>query len=211
MLGNSIALIGISALFGVEAWKAGNWFARAVLVVLTLGFALASIFIKQLTDLAPHLGAIATNIFSQPLAWFVLAVALFLVMRPLWARSGGTVKTSRLDRLNELAEKGSNIIANVRYHRNHSWLGRDRTNGIVDTAQMGASLLISYEKEGLPIPKFNTKSAEKICIGLHSYFSATGPLIRDGHIKELESIAPGIVHHAEQAAMDFNPEDWYIE
>jgi hypothetical protein len=86
MLNNSIALIAVAALFGVEAIKVTKRIPRIVFTIITIIFVLWAIFVKQIADAWPTVGAFVTGIFEQPVSWFVLAIALFFVVRPFWQR-----------------------------------------------------------------------------------------------------------------------------
>jgi hypothetical protein len=86
MLNNAIALIAVAALFAVEAIKVKERLPRFIFAGIALFFALWAFMVNQIADAWPKVGAFVTGTFSQPVSWFVLAVALFFVLRPFWHR-----------------------------------------------------------------------------------------------------------------------------
>jgi hypothetical protein len=89
MLSNSIALIAVAAMLGVEAFKTRDRLPRLVLTALAVAFALSGVLLDKLAVAAPKLVAFVSSIFAEPSSWFVLLVALFFVVRPLWQKRGG--------------------------------------------------------------------------------------------------------------------------
>jgi hypothetical protein len=92
MLGISVALIAVAALFGIEAYKVRERLPRLVLTGFAVAFALWAALVQRIADLWPKLGAIVANIASNPMVWFVLFIALFFVLRPLWQK-GASAET----------------------------------------------------------------------------------------------------------------------
>src|SRR4051812_24972099 len=102
MLGNSIALIGIAAMFGVGAHKANERLPRIILTALAVIFALWAVLVQPITDASPKIGAFVTGIFAEPSSWFILAMALFFLLRPYWQ---GRLLPSPPVTLDEIAAK----------------------------------------------------------------------------------------------------------
>lgn len=130
-----------------------------------------------------------------------------------WPSSKKVRPASRADRLAELYYKGDRIVDRVRYHRQLEWYQRGRgEESIVDIARDGMSVLLDYHKQGLATPQFGAiNSAEKICIGMETYFSALGPFMRDGHVDQVDAMVASVAERALAAAAAFNPEKWQIE
>jgi hypothetical protein len=101
MLNNAIALIAVAALFGVEAIKVKERLPRIIFAAIAVFFALWAILVERIANAWPKVGAFVTGTFEQPVSWFVLAVALFFVLRPFWQRTtnrnGGSSTLSHLD------------------------------------------------------------------------------------------------------------------
>lgn len=201
MLSNSIALIAVAALFGVEAWKAGGGIPRLILTFLAVTFALSGTLLQPLTTAVPQIGKIVADTFSQPASWFVLMIALFFVVRPLWSRP--RVVTSQGISSASLCAKADNLIERLRANRKAPW--RDPLNGIVLT---GKSVLITFEKAGFEVPTFPNYHAENAAYGMLAYFSAISPLLREGHQDEARSYAKSIAEQAEKSAKDFSKAIW---
>lgn len=87
MLSNSIALIALAAMFGIEAYKASERLPRFILTAIAAFFGLAGMLIQPLAEIAPKVVALVTATFSEPSSWFILLIALFFVFRPFWNRS----------------------------------------------------------------------------------------------------------------------------
>ena len=205
MLGNSIALIAVAALFGLEAWKASGGIARVVLTLLAVVFALSGALLKPLSDAMPRLGQLVADTFSQPAAWFVLLMGLFFVVRPLWANE----RQPKGNPYRVLWTRADNIVGRVRQQRNDGW--RLRLLGgepVTDVTRDGFSTLLMFKQQGFAIPTFNTNSAEKIAIGLEHYFATMMPLLRDGHIEMARTTAPETSNVAESQAARFQLKDW---
>lgn len=86
MLSISVALIAVAALFGIEAFKVRERLPRFVLTGFAVAFALWGMFVQQIADAWPKLGAFVAGIFSDPTTWFILFIALFFVLRPFWSQ-----------------------------------------------------------------------------------------------------------------------------
>lgn len=86
MLNNAIALIAVAALFGVEAIKVKERLPRIIFAAIAVFFTLWAVLVEQIADAWPKVGAFVTDTFEQPVSWFILAVALFFVLRPFWLR-----------------------------------------------------------------------------------------------------------------------------
>lgn len=99
MLGNSIALIAVAVMLGVEAYKAKERLPRLILTALAVLFALSGALIQQVADLSPKLVVFISGVFAQPSTWFVLAVALFFVLRPFWQSKPDPIPPATLDQL----------------------------------------------------------------------------------------------------------------
>ena len=84
MLANSIALIAVASLFGIEGYKVKDTVPRRVLAAFALLFTVGALFLGPIVNQAPLIGTFLTSIFGNPLAWFVLMMGLFFVLRPTW-------------------------------------------------------------------------------------------------------------------------------
>jgi hypothetical protein len=213
LLSNSIALIAVAALFGIEAWKANGGVARLVLTALAVTFALSGILLKFLADAIPRAGEIVADTFSQPAAWFVLMIAIFLVLRPFWSKPAKPTprSVSRKTQLQNLAYQGMAIVERVKNSRETKWYYRDDAEDTVVLSRDANSLMLFFVKAGLPIPKIETNSAEKYLFGVNFYLSVLIPLMRDGHIAEAEAFSAQAATEAEKAAKSFKPENWYAQ
>jgi hypothetical protein len=110
MLSNSIALIAVAALFGVEAYKAKERLPRVVLTILAVVFALWSLLVEQVAEASPRVGAFVTSVFAEPSSWFVLFMAVFFVIRPFWQPKAHPASPVTLD---QLAANG--VLAEVQH------------------------------------------------------------------------------------------------
>ncbi|MEH6717189.1 hypothetical protein [Parasphingorhabdus flavimaris] len=210
MLANTIALVTLAVMFGSEAkranppWNYGLWTLATIILLVGLG-------IEPITDRIPKTGELLTSVFSSPVAWFVLAIGLYLAIRPFWSGKKAAVVT-RADKIRVLSRKADHIVQNIRYYRGKTWLYRDRNDSddIIDAAKAGVSLLILFENQGLAVPRFTTQEATKVCIGLHSYFSDLIPIIRDGHFDIIDELAVNAKKRAEAEEIGFDNQNWYL-
>lgn len=138
----------------------------------------------------------------------LLAVAGLAVW--LWPSKPKPPPPSRAAQLVGLVGKAEGIVWRIRSAREEQWFQRTTEGDILDLVRDGQSLLITFEKRGLPIPVFQTNSAERALIGMETYFAAIGPLIRDGHIDIVERSAKAIAERAEQASATFNLDNWNV-
>jgi hypothetical protein len=90
------------------------------------------------------------------------------------------------------------------------WLRQETADEVIELVRDGQSLLISFAKAGLSIPRFNTNSAEQVLIGQQEYLSALCPLIRDGHLEDIEAIAAEVAKRAEEVALGFDKGNWLV-
>jgi hypothetical protein len=120
-------------------------------------------------------------------------------------------KLSRTAQFYALYEKADYFVSRVRHDRRLDWYERERRENLGDLARDGLSLLLSFQDAGLPIPVFETRSAEKMCIGMEVYFSLLKPFMRDGQIKQVDATVVGVVEHAENTCDAFDPETWFID
>ncbi len=124
-------------------------------------------------------------------------------------------KPTQAQHFYRLWNRADSFISRVRHQRGLDWWERQRRSGfnkeesIIDIANDGMSLLLHYEKHGLPVPKFETNSAEKVVVGLEAYFSDLAALLRDGHVETVLNSAHDAAAHAERVALNFNPQHWY--
>jgi hypothetical protein len=201
LLGESIALIAVAALFGVEAWKANGGFARLVLTVLAVLFALSGVFLKFLADAIPRAGEIVAETFSQPVAWFVLMMAVFLVLRPFWSGSKETdIAPAQSGR--NLGIRAGNVATRLGLHRGRYSIIQEVRDPLPNVINDGISLLISFEKQGFGIPKLSRLSTnEQAAFALLEYFTRMSPLLRDGHFDEAKHASPSIAKQAVSAAL----------
>lgn len=153
---------------------------------------------------------IAAFPWQNAIAAVLALVGAFLAFWPVKAKEK---PATRADRLSALYYRGDLIVDQVRYNRQLEWFERGRgEKSPVDIARDGLSVLLDYQNQGLPIPQFGAiNSAEKLCVGLESYFSAVGPFMRDGHVAQVDAMAAGVAETALGVAGAFNPEKWYVE
>lgn len=206
MLANQIALATLAAMLGSEAsrakrpWNYVLWMLAILVLIVALGLQLLNVWV-------PRLGALVTSIFGSPVAWFVLFIGLFLVLRPFWAKPK---VPSQAERLRHLYAEADRIVHRIRNIREVKWLRQETGDEVIELVRDGQSLLLSFAKSGLPIPQFRTHSAERALIGQHEYFSTLCPLIRDGHVENVEAIAEEIAGRAEQLSISFDLENWLV-
>jgi hypothetical protein len=113
-------------------------------------------------------------------------------------------------RLNELSFEAERAVYRIRDVREVKWVRQETADEIIGLVRDGQSLLLSLAKAELPIPKFTTNSAERVLIGQHEYLAALYPLLRDGHLEDIEKIAAELARRAEQVALTFDLEQWYV-
>jgi len=208
MLGNTIALIAVAALFGIEAWKARGGIPRLTLTALAVMFALSGVFLKPFTDAVPKAGQIVADIFSQPAAWFVLAIGLFFVVRPLWQAKPKPVATA--PSYAELCNRSKVILARLRQQRTMPDFRR-RVLGIEplgDVVRDGLSALMIFENSGFQVPRLNADSAERHGVALEAYFGVMIPLLRDGHADYARNQSEAFSKEAVRLASAFKIEEW---
>ena len=205
MLSNTIALIAVAALFGIEAWKANGGPARVVLTLLAVMFALSGLLLKPLTDAMPRLGQLVADTFAQPAAWFVLLMGLFFVVRPLWTPKPN-VPSNPYPVLGQSAEA---ISHNITTYRGARRVFRQSLPAFMPMLQQGWALLVSFEKNGFAIPQFQTREAERIAVGMEHYFTVIAPMIQAGHIDEAKQMSAALSKASEWRASDFKPEQWW--
>lgn len=87
MFGNIIALLAISAFFGVEAYKVKDRIPRLIFTALAIVFALSGLSLPWTSEKAPKFVHFLSEMSGNPLTWLILATALFFVVRPFWSRS----------------------------------------------------------------------------------------------------------------------------
>lgn len=92
MLGNAIALIAIAAMFGLESYKVKDRLPRLVLGALAVIFVVSGLTIEAIATRAPEVGSFLTELFEQPISWFILLMALFLVLRPYWTNESTQIQ-----------------------------------------------------------------------------------------------------------------------
>ena len=117
-LSNSIALIAVAAMFGVEAWKANGRIPRVILTALVVIFVLSAVFLKLLSDAVPKVGTLVAATFSSPVSWFALALSIFFVARPYWTVSATsqTIATSEDASLEALrSETKQTVLSQTQY------------------------------------------------------------------------------------------------
>ena len=211
MLANTIALLTLAVMLASEGKRTeGGW--RTGLYTLATIVALVALALKPIADRLPSVGTALTNIFGSPLAWFVLAMGLYFALRPFWAKQPSAKGATRTQRLKNLQGRGWFLTERIRHHRNLQWFERDRAENLLDITRDGFSILLDYEKEGLPVPHFNNiVSAEKCCVGMEVYFSSLGPFMRDGHVAQVDAMAQSVAERALATAAAFNPEKWSID
>lgn len=83
MLGNSIALVTLAVMLASEGKRAAPpW--RYGLFTLATVVALIALALKPIANELPGVGLTLNAIFGNPLAWFVLFMGMFFVLRPFW-------------------------------------------------------------------------------------------------------------------------------
>jgi hypothetical protein len=89
MLGNSIGLLTLALMIASEGRNAsGAW--RYGLFALAALVAIGAAALKQITDEMPSVGTFLSGVFGSPVSWFVIFVALFFVLRPIWQGGSGS-------------------------------------------------------------------------------------------------------------------------
>ncbi len=138
----------------------------------------------------------------MPIGLVVVALALLF-----WPNEK-QLKESPSIGFDDLAWEAKGIIQRIDYHRTADWYRRDSLENLVDLARDCLSLLATFQKGGLEVPKFDTSSAEKICVGMREYFARLFPLMRDGHDAEAREAAQNGARYSETLANSFDPQDW---
>ncbi len=208
MLSNSIALIAVAVLLGVEAWKASGGIARVVLTLLAVAFALSGALLKWLTGTVPRLGQIVADTFSQPAAWFVLLVALFFVVRPLWTSKAPAIE-HRASPYLALASDAGMVAHNITTYRATKRVFRDMLPAFLPMLHNGMALLLSFQKEGFYVPSFHTSEGERVAVGMEHYFTVIAPLLRAGHIDEAKGLSASLSQEAERRSQSFQLDKWW--
>ncbi len=128
MLGNAIALIAIAAMFGLEAYKVKDRIPRLVFGAIAVLFALGGFGISPIVEKSPAVGTFLSGIFEQPLSWFMLFIALFFVLRPLWTKPGSfsALDYAPPDQVEDIRIKIENLEVSI--SRNTA-----NINGVVET------------------------------------------------------------------------------
>ena len=222
MLSNSIALIAVSALFGVEAWKANGGPARLVLMAFAVAFALSGVFLNPLAVLVPRLGTLVADTFSQPAAWFILMVALFFVVRPLWSQRRPAINGTNSDQpsgrtadpfqgARNLGAQAINQAGRISDFRATSPLWRSDLPPFEPLIHDSMALLISFGKMGFAVPEFATSEGERIAVGLEYYFVTMSSLLRQGHADVAQEKAAEISQNAESLARNFDLNKWWTK
>lgn len=99
-----------------------------------------------------------------------------------------------------LADQAVWIVERIKPHRQlASWTAeRDPLAQVIRDA---ASLLLSFGKEGLTVPKIlDHEDHRRIAAGCQRYFEAFTPLLRDGHWREARDVSPKVAKVAEETA-----------
>ena len=120
-------------------------------------------------------------------------------------------KPSRATQLYRLYQRADHFVSRVRHDRRLSWYERDGSENRGDLARDGISLLLSFQSAGLPTPEMQTQSAEKICVGLETYFSQLMPFMRDGQLGQIDAMVSGAAKHGDSTAEAFDARTWFIE
>lgn len=85
MLGNTIALLTLALMLASEGKRTeGIW--RPGLYTLAVIVGLIALALEPIARELPAVGTTLSAIFGNPLAWFVLLMGLFFVLRPFWAK-----------------------------------------------------------------------------------------------------------------------------
>lgn len=108
-------------MFGVEAIKVKERVPRIIFAMIAVVFALWAVLVQQIANAWPKVGAFLTSIFEQPVAWFVLAVALFFVLRPFWNKPSATRAIATGEKLAtgtaELGRQAADLRASLEQHQ----------------------------------------------------------------------------------------------
>ncbi|WP_067733965.1 hypothetical protein [Novosphingobium naphthalenivorans] len=157
--------------------------------------------------------------WQSALASVMALVGAYLAFWP--SKRGKPSKPATLaDKLYLLWTDADNFVDRVRYQRGLDWWQRAgglsrRRNAAEDTrdiARDGISLLIRFEKGGLPVPKLDGRLyAEQVAIGCANYFETLSSFMRDGHVEHVVAMAPDAAKHAEEVATNFNADHWYLD
>ncbi|HEX8240352.1 MAG TPA: hypothetical protein VF574_11495 [Allosphingosinicella sp.] len=144
-------------------------------------------------------------------ATVLVAVGVLLLLWPSKPKPRKlSSEEARAERLRKLSIDAERMVHRIRDIREVKWLRQETGDEIVDLTRDGQSLLLTFAKAGLPIPKFTTNSAQRVLIGQHEFFSTLGPPLRDGHLENIDALAGEVAARAEQAALSFDLETWYV-
>ena len=209
MLSNSIALIAVAVLLGVEAWKASGGIARVVLTLLAVAFALSGVLLKWLTDTVPRLGQIVADTFSQPAAWFVLLMGLFFVVRQFWAPKPLPAVVPAHDPSVDLAESAYRIARFIGQYRSTRPHLRDRLPVLGPIIQEGSATIISFGKAGFAVPRLNSTQGENVAVGIQHYLGSMAPLLSKGHSDVAMQYAGEIARVATNTCDTLQADQWW--
>lgn len=150
--------------------------------------------------------------WQSALATVMALVGAYLAFWPS-KRNAKSRPATPSDKFYLLWADADRFINRVRAQRALDWYERSGSFNCAedtrDIARDGISLLIRFEKDGLPVPHFDTNSAEKIAVGCIAYFEQLSSFMRDRHAEHVIAMAPNAAQNGEQAARSFNPDDWY--
>ncbi len=199
----------MAALFGVEAWKASGGVARVVLTALAVIFALSGLLLKFLADAIPKAGQVIADTFSQPVAWFVIMIAIFLVLRPFWTTPPNAKAENEAVKIRSLGKRAGQISDYITRYRDTRRLYRGRLSPIEPMVMNGISLLMSLEKQGITVPKLNAANPYAAAVGMELFFRVISPLIRDGHVKEMIEASHDLATQADQVCSSYSSERFW--
>lgn len=195
-------MLGSEASRAKSPWNYGLWAAAAIVALIGVG-------LKSITNALPSAGAFVTTIFGSPLAWFILAVGLFLTIRPIWTKAPDKSAEVAEAHVRGLGERAGAIARFITKYRGTGQLWRDGLPPLAPIVLDGRSLLMSFEKAGFVIPRFQTSETERIAVGMEHYFSLMYPFIRDGHSQTTMQHSGLIAKQAEESATSFVYDHWW--
>lgn len=185
---------------GVTLFTAGAFFAREFLV-WAYGKALEGLFTST-----GSFYSFLTDSWQNAFGIALMLVGLTLTFFP--RRQSPDVS---LDPSIHMHASAVAIIERVRAHRSSPWFRQQNLEPIEDIARAGLAVLVSFQKTGFAVPRFDCPYFEQVAIGLERYFSVLLPLMSQGHLEEAKLASTPAAEQATEVANHFKPQLWFKE